>query len=87
MRIWAKEFLDNHLIKDIVIENDTSDTRTHKVFQALEEICRHFDLSIPLWLDSNINEFKHHAKTRFSQDNFMEEIMFDYLEFHVIEED
>ena len=32
-------------------------------------------------------EFKRHAKTRFYQDNFIEEIEFDYLEIHVIEED
>ena len=87
MRIWAKEFADNRMIKDIVITNNEDDTRTHKVFKALEEVCRIFDLSIPLWLDSNISDFQRHSKTRFTQDSFMEEIPFDYLEFHIIEED
>ena len=87
MRIWAKEFTDNHLLKDTVIENNKQDTRTHKVFQALEDTCREFDLCKPLWLDKNISEFQNHAKTRFHQDNFIEPIPFDYLEFHVIEED
>lgn len=87
MRIWAKEFADNRMIQDIVITNNENDTRTHKVFKALEEVCRIFDLSTPIWLDSNIADFKRHSKTRFTQDSFMEEISFDYLEFHVIEED
>ena len=87
MRIWFKIFHNNHLIKDTVIENTKEDTRTHKIFQALDEVCYEFDLGKPIWLDATINEFKRHAKARFYQDNFMEEIDFDYLEIHVIEED
>ena len=37
-------------------------------------------------LDKNIEEFKAHKKTKFRQDNFMEEIDFDYLEFEILEE-
>ena len=87
MRIWAKEILDNRLVKDMVVENTSSDTRTHKIFQALDEICSTFDLGKPIWLDSNVNDFQIHAKTRFTKDSFIEEIPFDYLEFQVIEED
>lgn len=86
-RLWAKEFKDNHLLQDMTVENGNEDTRTHKIFQALEEVCYAFDLGKPIWLDSNIEEFKRHAKTRFTQDNFVESIEFDYLEIHVIEED
>ncbi len=85
-RLWAKEFKSNHMLKDTVICDDSDDTRTHKIFHALEEVCYQFDLSKPIWLDSNINEFKRHAKVRFSQDNFVDSIDFDYLEIHVIEE-
>lgn len=87
MRIWAKEIKDNHLLRDTVIENHADDTRTHKVFAALDDVCREFDLSKPIWLDATIDEFKRHAKARFTQDNFMEDIPFDYLEFQIIEED
>ena len=51
------------------------------------EVCYTFDLGKPIWLDRNVDEFKRHAKTRFYQDNFVEEIEFDFLEIHVIEED
>lgn len=86
-RVWGKLWKDNHMIADTVVEDPSSDTRTHKVFRALEEMCYTFDLGKPIWLDSTIKEFKRHAKTRFYQDNFIETVDFDYLEFHVIEED
>ncbi len=86
-RLWAKEFKDNRMLRDTVIEDGSSDTRTHKVFHALDEVCYRFDLSKPIWLDSTVHDFKRHDKTRFTQDNFIESIDFDYLEIHVIEED
>ena len=88
MRIWAKLFENNHMLRDTVITNeDPSMTRTKKVFAALEEVCMTFDLSVPLWLDVNIADFKRTAKTRFRQDSFVDHIDFDFLEFQVIEED
>lgn len=87
MRIWFKMFEGTHMIKDMTVEDESQETRTHKIFQALDEVCYAFDLGKPIWLDKNVNEFKRHAKTRFHQDNFVEEIEFDYLEMQVIEED
>ena len=76
MRIWFKEWKDNHLIKDTVVEDFGEETRTHKVFMALEEACRRLDLAVPIWLDPAVR-----------QDAFIEKIDFDYLEIQVIEED
>ena len=86
-RLWGKMWKHNRLLKDTVIADDSEDTRTHKIFRALEEICYQFDLENPIWLDSNITDFKRHARTRFSRDSFIEQIDFDYLEIQVIEED
>lgn len=86
-RLWAKIFKDNRMLQDTVIENSTADTRTHKVFQAMDEICYTFDLGKPLWLDVTVKDFQKHAKARFTQDNFIESIDFDYLEIQMIEED
>ena len=85
-RLWGKLWKDNHMLKDTVICNDTDDTRTHKIFHALDDICYEFDLSKPIRLDSNIKEFQKHDKTRFYSDNFVESIEFDYLEIQIIEE-
>lgn len=86
-RMWGKIFKDNRMLKDTVIEIDEDCSRTKKVFQSLDDICHEFDLGIPMWLDSTVDEFKRHAKCRFTQDNFIEQIDFDFLEIHVIEED
>ena len=86
-RLWGKIWKDNHLLQDMVFEDDSNDTRTHKIFCLFEKICYDFDLGNPIWLEKTIAEFKRHDKARFYQDNFIEEIPFDYLEIHVIEED
>lgn len=86
-RLWGKIFKDNHLLQDAVVCDDTQDTRTHKIFHALDELCYTFDLEKPIWLDSNISEFQKVSKTRFRQDSFIETVEFDYLEIQVIEED
>ena len=86
-RVWGKLFKDNRMLKDLTVCDDSQDTRTHKVLHALDEMCYAFDLSKPIWLDSNVREFQRHAKTRFRQDSFVDEVDFDFLEFQVLEED
>ncbi|MBQ9766403.1 MAG: hypothetical protein IJW18_09435 [Lachnospiraceae bacterium] len=87
-RLWGKLFKNNHLEMDIVVENDSLElNRTKKVFDALDKVCYEFDLSKPIWLDSNVTEFKRISKTRFRADNFIDSFPYDYLEIHVIEED
>ena len=44
-RLWAKEFKDNRMLRDTVIEVDNDDTRTHKIFHAIDEVCHEFDLA------------------------------------------
>ena len=64
-RLWGKLIKDNKLLKDTVICDDSDDTRTHKIFRGLDEICQRMDLSRPIWLDLNVKEFKQSKKTRF----------------------
>ena len=87
MRIWFREWKQNHLLRDTVVEDTSKDTRTHKVFHALTAACQEFDLPEPIWLDSCVRDFQRHARARFTRDSFVEEIPFDYLEIWVIEED
>ena len=87
-RLWGKMILSGKMIKNMTIENiDSSLNRTKKIFNAIDEICYAYDLSRPIWLDKNIKEFKKSNKTRFTKDNFIDEIDFDSLDIEVIEED
>ena len=70
------------------MRNDIPDmARTQKIFSAIEAACYEFDLGKPIWLESNVESFKRHSKVRFMQDNFIDNIDFDFLEIQVIEED
>jgi len=87
-RLWAKIIVSGKMVKNMTIENcDFSLNRTKKIFSALDEVCYAYDLSKPLWLDKNIREFKKNSRTRFTKDNFVDEIEFDSLDIEVIEED
>lgn len=86
-RLWAKIFKNNKMLRDTVIEDSSDAGRTRKIFAALESVCGEFDLSVPIWLDSNISDFKKVSKTRFTKDSFVDSIDFDYLEIQIIEED
>ena len=87
-RIWGKMIKDNRLVKDhVACIDDYTLTRTKKVYKALEEICTEFDLAVPIWLELNKKDFICHARTKFTQDSFIETIEFDYLDFQVIEEE
>ena len=87
-RLWAKAVKNNKIISDLIVENDSADlSRTKKIFVAIETVCNKLDLSVPMWLESNISEFRRTAKTRFTADNFFDHIDLDYLEVSVIEED
>ena len=86
-RLMGNIYKDTHLLKSAVVCDDTKSTRTKKVFHCLDRICHEFDLPAPIWLDANIKDFQKFSKVRFSQDNFIEVLDFDYFELHIIEED
>lgn len=80
-------YKDTHILRSMVICDDSGDTRTKKVFHALDTLCHEFDLASPIWLDANIKDFQRFSKVRFSQDNFIEMVDFDYFQLQIIEED
>ena len=86
-RLWGKCVNQNRLLRDITVcDTDYSKSRTRMVLDAVSEICRAFDLAEPIWLESNIDEFRRLDHTRFRQDSFIEPLDFDYLEIRVLEE-
>lgn len=88
-RIWCKCVDDGgHILKEMTVCNDNPDlSRTQKIFSAIDESCISFDLSRPIWLDSNIDTFKKYSRVQFTQDNFIDTFEYAYYEIQVIEED
>ena len=87
MRFWFKLWKDARLKREITVERNEEDSRTHKVFHALEDAAHAFDLAVPIWLEKNIKDFKRSSRCRFTQDSFLEPLDFDYLEMIVLDED
>ena len=84
----GKLIRNNRILADSTVCNDDiAMKKKKKIFAAIDTICHDFDLSIPIWLDSNISEFQRTSKTRFYKDNFIDEIDFDYFEIQVTQED
>ena len=85
LRLWGRIIKDNLSKKDATVTRN-DDTRSPSILGGLEALCVLWDLGKPIWLDNNVEDFKRHAKTRFYQDNFIEEIDFDYLEIRILDE-
>lgn len=86
-KLWGKIFKDTRLLKDHVESCDNYEkSRTDRVLTCLDAICTEFDLLRPIWLESNIKDFRRYGKTRFTNDSFIEEQDFDFLEIQVLEE-
>ena len=64
------------MLRDTVVEEESEDTRTHKIFRALEEICYEFDLGKPIWLDFYHPGIQTQEQSSFYQDSFIEEVPF-----------
>lgn len=79
-RLWGKMWKDNHMLKDLVIDDDSEDTRTHKIFHALQKSAMiltwrtQFGWKV-IFLISNAIQRPDFARTV-----FIEHIEFDYLE-------
>ena len=47
-QMWGKLVENNHILQDLTVCIDDEDTRTHKVFRALDEICDAWNLAKPI---------------------------------------
>ncbi|MCR4762448.1 MAG: hypothetical protein K5696_02870 [Lachnospiraceae bacterium] len=85
-RLWVRLFRDNHLLRDLVVEDDGLDSRTKKIRRAIDKACEEFDLPRPIWLKSTVEEFRTHDRCRFTRDAFIEDVEFDFMDIQVLSE-
>ncbi|MDD3839759.1 MAG: hypothetical protein PHP06_04210 [Clostridia bacterium] len=80
MKIWAMIKKDNELIDDLVVEKNQNISDKELIEECMVEICYHFDIEKPMWLNKNHMEFIKYGRTSFISDNFIDSIYFDRLE-------
>ena len=86
MTIWGTLIKDSKIIKSYTVTVEDTDTRTHRIFRAMDIMCEKLDISHPIWLETSISEFKKSSRTRFGADCFIEKCEFDYFSFQILDE-
>ncbi len=86
MKLWGKILVDSKIEKDILVEANSSDNYQENLKDCIMEICDKLDIEKPYWLPANVKEYNQRGKTRFTKDNFIEEICFDKFEIEEIED-
>jgi hypothetical protein len=81
MRIEGKTFLGTYVRQVIVSEHHDDQLGFSKQLEnCLLDICKTLDVSVPLWMQKNTQEFAHWHQTFFTQDQFVEKVPFDRLQ-------
>jgi hypothetical protein len=87
LRLWGKIYKNNKLIRHEEAEFKGGADYQENLKMCITEICQKLDIQKPYWLPKNLEEYNKYSKTSFKQDNFIEEIDFDYFEIVELEED
>ena len=69
-RLMGTLMKNSKILKDTVICDETGNRRTQKVLTAWKRSAIPLTWKKPIWLESNLSDFKQHSKTRFYQDKF-----------------
>lgn len=86
MRLWGKIYKNHKLIMHEEAVCNIYDEYQENLKMCLTEICQKLDIQKPYWLPKNLEEYNKYSKTTFKQDNFIEEIDFDYFEIVELED-
>ncbi len=85
MNITGKLLKNNRIINiEMVTNDDDSLNMTKQLEDCLLNLCKLFNIPIPIWMSKNTKEFVHFGKTFFTSDQFIEKVNFDKF---VIESD
>ena len=81
MQIEAKVFKGNKVVRIIDAENlEESLGFTSQLEKCFLAICKQLDVSTPLWMQKNTQEFARFHQTIFTTEQFVETINFDRLQ-------
>ncbi|NLB90164.1 MAG: hypothetical protein GX786_02955 [Clostridiales bacterium] len=77
--IWVRLIRHGRIVKQVTVPATFEDP-----FSAVEEAMKKLDLSNPLWIEKNQQEWDNFFQTRFFPDDFMEKVSFDRMEIEYI---
>lgn len=80
-RLWARI-----IVRHRIAQQATVPCTPDGVEEALNELCRSFDIPNPLWLHKHEHEFEEFRHTAFLPEHFMEEVPFQKLEIEYLDD-
>ncbi len=84
MKLWGKIIKGSKIVKEKAVEmNDESKPFRDLLEQCFLKLCKELNISVPMWLEKNTNEFARYRRTFFPQDQFVEEVDFDRFELRI----
>lgn len=86
-KLWAKQIKNNRIINSVVAENKDNISVEEKRGKCIDEICKKFDLGIPVWLKSHDMDFSQFNYVVLYPGDFIDEIDFDKLEIELIDDE
>ncbi len=88
MKVEGKTFRGTYIHQIVVADRQEEHLRFSKQLEnCLLEICKAIDVSPPLWMEKNTNEFARYHHTVFHAEQFMEDVSFSRMEIKWLEEE
>lgn len=78
IRIWAKIYIKNHLVKDTIYES-IDNFHEETFYIHVQELCHKLDIPTPLILNYHTNSFIEFNRCIFRPADFVEPVHFDKL--------
>ena len=85
IKLWGVLRKRQRIAKQETVTAPSGDARD--VHDAVDELCRAFDIARPVWLDKHENEMEKFGRTIFLADDFMESVAFDRFEVEILKEE
>ncbi len=79
-KLWVRLMKNHRMVKHTAMP-----CQWEEVQDVLAEVCREFDVPMPMWLDKHEFEFEQFRRTAFTQEHFVEDIRFDRMEIEMID--
>jgi hypothetical protein len=84
LKIWSSVYIKEKSIKHITVESDKTDMND-ALLECLQQICREFDIEMPLWHSKHTKQLAHFHKATFKKDDFIDKFSFDRLTIEIMD--
>lgn len=78
MTITGKLIKNNRIVEIKTVTNDEEGLNMTKQLEScLLDLCKFFNVPVPIWMNKNTKEFVNFKKTFFTSEQFIEKVYFD----------